>query len=79
MDTTAPHTPAWEAFTVLSFIVAVGMLGVGIAYLPVDKWVQGYLAMGALFSIGATANLAKILRDKSEARARRGDTFREAA
>jgi hypothetical protein len=73
MNNAMPHTPAWKAFTVLSFIVAVGMLGLGIHYMPTDLWVKGYLAMGALFAVGATANLTKTLRDESEARAHRNE------
>jgi hypothetical protein len=68
-----PHTPAWESFTVVSFMVATLMLGTGIWFLPTDWWVKGYFAMAGLFTIGATANVTKTLRDKAEYRHRRGE------
>jgi len=68
MSVAAPHTAAWKAFTVLSFVVSTAMLGLGIHYMPADLWVKGYIAMGAVFAVGATANLTKTLRDEHEAR-----------
>jgi hypothetical protein len=62
-----PHTPAWKTFTYVSFMMAAGMLAVGIYFSPVDIWIKGYLSMAAIFSIGATFTLAKTLRDEHEA------------
>ena len=68
------HSPAWIIQTWASFIAAVGTTAVGIAYLPVDHWIQAFLGMGVLFSIGSTFNLAKTVRDLHEAR-HRADKF----
>ncbi len=62
------HSPAWVFQTWASFAVAVGTTAAGIAFLPVDRWIQAFLGMGLLFSIGSTFNLAKTVRDLHEAR-----------
>lgn len=64
------HSPAWVFQTWASFAIAVGTTAAGIAYLPVDRWIQAFLGMGLLFSIGSTFNLAKTVRDLHEARRR---------
>jgi hypothetical protein len=61
------HSPAWVFQTWASFVAAVATTGAGIAYLPVDRWIQAFLGMGLLFSVGATFNLAKTVRDIHEA------------
>ena len=58
---------SWRFFIVLSFAVALGAMLVGIAYLPADLWIKGYLVMGTLFLTGSTLTLAKTLRDEHEA------------
>jgi hypothetical protein len=62
------HSPAWVFQTWVSFVAAIGTTATGIAYLPVDHWIQAFLGMGLLFSVGATFNLAKTLQDLHEAR-----------
>jgi hypothetical protein len=62
------HSPAWVFQTWVSFVAAIGTTATGIAYLPVDRWIQAFLGMGLLFSVGATFNLAKTIRDIYEAR-----------
>ena len=62
-----PHTPAWKTFTYVSFLLAAGMLAIGVFFLPVDIWIKGYLAMATVFTIGTTFTLAKTLRDEHEA------------
>jgi hypothetical protein len=62
------HSPAWVFQTWVSFLAALGTTATGIAYLPVDHWIQAFLGMGLLFSVGATFNLAKTIRDIYEAR-----------
>jgi hypothetical protein len=62
-----PHTPAWKTFTYVSFATAAGMLAIGIFFMPADIWIKGYMAMAAVFTIGATFTLAKTLRDEHEA------------
>lgn len=62
-----PHTPAWKTFTYVSFMLAAGMLGIGIFFMPADIWIKGYLSMAAVFTVGTTFTLAKTLRDEHEA------------
>ena len=62
-----PHTSAWKNFTYLSFVTAAGMLAIGIFFMPADIWIKGYMAMAAIFTIGASFTLAKTLRDEHEA------------
>ncbi len=61
------HTPAWIAFSYLSFCTAVVMAALGIAYLPLGLWERGYLAMAALLLVHASVSLTKTLRDRHEA------------
>ncbi|ETX00507.1 MAG: hypothetical protein ETSY2_38955 [Candidatus Entotheonella gemina] len=58
---------AWLFFVKASWVAAVGAVGVGTAYLPVDLWAKGYMAMGILFAMGTSFTLAKTLRDQHEA------------
>ena len=57
----------WLFFVKVSFVLALLVLGTGIAYLPVDVWARGYLGMGALSAVGSSLTLAKTLRDAHEA------------
>lgn len=59
---------AWLVCVHASFGLACLSALVGIAYLPVDWWVRGYMAMAFLFTIGSSFTLAKTLRDQHEAR-----------
>ena len=61
------HTPAWIAFSYVSFCVAVAMAALGIAYLPLGPWERGYLGMAALLLVHASVSLTKTLRDRHEA------------
>ena len=60
-------TPAWIAFSYMSFCIAASMATLGIIYLPLDLWMRGYLAMAALFLVHASISLTKTLRDRHEA------------
>ncbi len=62
------HSPAWIFQTWTSFVASIGTTAIGIAYLPVDRWIQAFLGMGLLFSVGSTFNLAKTVRDLYEAK-----------
>lgn len=62
-----PHSAAWTAQVWISFAVSLGATLWGVWFLPAEPWVKGYLAMGILFSVGSTLNLAKTLRDAHEA------------
>lgn len=62
------QTPAWVAFTYLSFFLSLGLMSVGVCVLPVVLWIKGYLAMGLFFTVSATITLSKTLRDEHEAK-----------
>ena len=77
------HSPAWVFQSWASFAIAIVVTGIGIVYVPAEAWrSRGFLAMGLLFTIGATLNLAKTTRDVHESptdvRACRRGTRREA-
>lgn len=59
---------SWIFFVKACFATAVTAMGTGIAFLPCDLWVKGYMAMGSLFMIGASISLSKTLRDEHESR-----------
>ena len=67
MPRRAAHTPAWVAFTVLSFLLAIGMTALGIILLPLGLWERGFMAMATVFLVHASISLAKTLRDRHEA------------
>lgn len=62
-----PHSAAWVGFTYASFIGAAIMVGVGIAYLPLDWWSRGYLAMGIIMLVQSCVTMTKTMRDQHEA------------
>jgi hypothetical protein len=70
-DNTAPglqatQTPAWVAFTYIAFAASLSMVGLGIAFLPIDIWMRGYLAIGVLMVVQSCITLAKTQRDSAE-------------
>jgi hypothetical protein len=66
--TLTQQSPAWLGFVHISFILALGLMIVGICILPVDLWIRGYLGIGLFFTVSATINLSKALRDEHEAK-----------
>lgn len=58
---------AWIGFVKINWILAISATTCGILYLPVDMWMKGFLAMGLLFSVASSFNVAKTLRDQHEA------------
>jgi hypothetical protein len=67
MTQSAPrNTPAFFAQAVASFSVALIAVAVGIAALPVDPWVRGFLALGLLYTVTSAFTLAKCIRDRQE-------------
>jgi hypothetical protein len=42
------------------------MTGVGIAFLPIEIWMRGYLAIGVLMVVQSSITLAKTQRDTAE-------------
>ncbi len=70
MQTLQPqsHSQGWVIQVWLAFTLSISMTGLGIAYLPVDNWVKGYMTMGLVFTVGSTISLAKTTRDLDEAK-----------
>jgi len=70
MTTTIPapprNTAAFFAQAAISFGVAAVAVGIGITYLPVDRWTRGFLAIGCLFLVSSSFTLAKCVRDHQE-------------
>jgi hypothetical protein len=60
-------TNAWILQVWASFILAVSATAFGIANLPVDMWVKGFMGMGLTFSVGSSFTLSKTIRDNHEA------------
>ncbi|WP_371498516.1 YiaA/YiaB family inner membrane protein [Kitasatospora sp. NBC_00374] len=60
-------TAAYFVQAVISFALATAALAAGIAYLPVDSWMRGFLAVGLLYEITSAFTLAKVIRDRQEA------------
>ena len=63
------NTPAFFAQAAISFGVAAVAVGIGITYLPVDRWIRAFLAIGCLFLVSSAFTLAKCVRDHQEATA----------
>jgi hypothetical protein len=62
-------SPAFFLQAAISFGVAVVAVATGIAYLPVDRWVRGFLAIGLLYVVTSSFTLAKCVRDQQEVNA----------
>jgi len=60
------NTTAFFAQAAISFGVASLAVGIGITYLPVDRWIRGFLAVGCLFLVSSAFTLAKCIRDQQE-------------
>ena len=57
----------WLFFVKATFISAISAMATGIYFLPCELWVKGYMAMGTLFTVGASITLSKTMRDEHEA------------
>lgn len=60
------HSRSWVGFCYLSFLASLGMMALGIAWLPVDLAIRGYLAMGVAMLVQSTIILTKTIRDEHE-------------
>jgi hypothetical protein len=67
---------AWQAQVWVSFLIAVFLCGVGLAYLPGKDLDRAFMVMGYFFCLTAAFVLAKFVRDneKSRAEGRPADT-----
>ena len=62
----SPTTTAFYAQAAISFGLALTAVTAGIAYLPVDGWIRGFLALGMLYLVTSAFTLAKCVRDRQE-------------
>jgi hypothetical protein len=62
----ATQTQGWVAFTYIAFVASLVMVGTGIAFLPIDIWMRGYLGIGVLMVVQSCITLAKTQRDAAE-------------
>ena len=60
------HSRGWVAFSTISFVAILGMVGVGIALMPADLAMKAYMAMGTLALVQSCITLTKTLRDVHE-------------
>jgi hypothetical protein len=60
-------SPGWVFFVKCSFACAIGGMIFGIAVMPVEIWMRGYMILGTLFLVGSTFTLSKTMRDEFEA------------
>ena len=65
-SSTSPPSGAFFVQSAISFAVATVAVVIGIAYLPVDVWVRGFLALGMLYTVTSAFTLAKCVRDRQE-------------
>jgi len=59
-------TAAFYVQSVLSFGLSLLAVALGVAYLPLGPWERGFLALGVLFLVSSSFNLAKCVRDRQE-------------
>jgi hypothetical protein len=60
-------SPGWVFFVKVSFACAIGGMLFGVAVMPVEIWMRGYMILGTLFLVGSTFTLSKTMRDEFEA------------
>jgi hypothetical protein len=60
-------SPGWVFFVKVSFACALGGMIFGVAVMPVEIWMRGYMILGTLFLVGSTFTLSKTIRDEFEA------------
>lgn len=65
-QTNAHHSSAWVSFSYASFLGAAAMVAVGVAYMPIDVWLKGYLGMGIVMLVQSCVTLTKTVRDQHE-------------
>ncbi|HEY2281316.1 MAG TPA: YiaA/YiaB family inner membrane protein [Streptosporangiaceae bacterium] len=59
-------TAAFYLQAAISFVVALAVTLIGIAYLHDSAWVRGFLALGLLSVVTSSFTLAKCIRDRQE-------------
>lgn len=61
-----PQSNAWNMFTIVSFVLAAGMMAAGIYFLEASFAAKGFYAMSALMLVHTTVSITKTLRDREE-------------
>jgi hypothetical protein len=61
------HSSAWVAFTYATFLLSLAMIGIGVAFMPMDVWMKGFLAMAVILLVQSCITMTKTLRDNEEA------------
>jgi hypothetical protein len=62
------HTPAWQNFSIASFVVAASMMGGGIFFMDAELAAKGFFAMSAIMLVHTSVTITKTLRDSAEAK-----------
>lgn len=61
------HSSAFVTFSYISFGVSMLMLAGGVAIMPIDHWMKGFLVMGVIMLVQSCIILTKTVRDNVEA------------
>jgi hypothetical protein len=62
------HTRSFVFQCWASFLIALGVSLVGIAWLPIEAWVRAFVLVAYLYTVNGAFTLAKTLRDRHEGR-----------
>ncbi|MGY3585945.1 hypothetical protein ACVIGB_004995 [Bradyrhizobium sp. USDA 4341] len=65
-QTIQPHSGSWVAFTYASFAASAFLVAVGVFFLPISIWMQGYLTMGIVMLVQTCITMTKTVRDNYE-------------
>ena len=55
------HSASWVTFTYASFAASLGMVALGILFLPVDLATRGYMAIGMLMLVQSSITVTKTM------------------
>jgi len=66
-DSTMKHSEKWTAFTILTFIIAAGMMAGGIYFMDAGFAAKGFYSMSAIMLVHTSITITKTLRDNEEA------------
>ena len=57
---------AWQQFTILSFVIAAGMMAGGIFFMEASFAAKGFYAMASLMLVHTSITITKTMRDADE-------------
>jgi hypothetical protein len=66
-NSTQLNSPSWIFFVKINFAIAMGAMFVAIVVSPIERVIQGFLAMGTLYLVASTFTFSKTVRDEFEA------------